>query len=282
MKKLLLFSILFFLMLFQNSYAKNWNITKSIDTPESVYYDAESKSLYVSNIAGDGVKKDGKGWISNLSVDGKMISDKWIKGLNAPKGMRSYKGTLWVTDIDEVVVINIKHKKIVNKFPVKGAIFLNDIAIDPNGIVYVSDTLTSKIHKIANGKVSIFMEGNKLESPNGLLWKNGKLIVAAWGLTTDWNTKVLGRLYSVNPKTKQIEYITKTPLGNLDGLEIDKNGDFLVSDWVAGKVFRIDKNGNSKVILVSKKGSADISYVPEHNLLIVPLMKDSKIIAKGL
>ena len=39
-----------------------------------------------------------------------MVSAKWVTGLNAPKGIRSLGGTLWVTDIDEVVSIDIARR----------------------------------------------------------------------------------------------------------------------------------------------------------------------------
>ena len=78
-----------------------------MNAPESAYYDAASKSVFVSSINGQIAEKDGNGYISRLSPDGKVINAKWATGLNAPKGLRSVGGTLWVTDIDEVVGLEI-------------------------------------------------------------------------------------------------------------------------------------------------------------------------------
>ena len=43
--------------------------------------------------------------------------------------MGIYKNNLYVADLSEVVVIDIKKGKITNRIPVEGATFLNDIAV---------------------------------------------------------------------------------------------------------------------------------------------------------
>ncbi len=255
-----------------------WEFASGCRTPESIYYDGESKVVFLSCIVGDGVGKDGKGHIVRLSVDGKALDTKWIGGLNAPKGMRAAGGKLWVTDIDRVLAIDIKTRKIAKEFKVPGAKFLNDVAIRDDGSIFVSDSLTSKIHMIKDGKLSTFMEGDSLESPNGLLYKDGKLYVAAWGLTRDWSTKVPGRLYSIDLDSKQIVYITKKPLGNLDGLEINNSGDFLVSDWVTGHIYQITESGKISTVYDGKKGLADIGFIPESDTILIPYMLGNKAI----
>ena len=76
-------------------------------TPESVYLDEGSGYLYVSQINGNPGEKDGNGRISKLGLDGSVVTADWVTGLNAPKGLRSFAGTLWVADIDEVLAIDI-------------------------------------------------------------------------------------------------------------------------------------------------------------------------------
>ena len=80
-----------------------WDLKGDFAAPESAYYDAASNSVFVSSINGQILEKDGNGYISRLSPDGKMVSAKWVTGLNAPKGLRSAGNTLWVSDIDEIV-----------------------------------------------------------------------------------------------------------------------------------------------------------------------------------
>lgn len=253
---------------------KDWSFDKKFINPESVYFNSLDNHIYVSSVSGQGTEKNGEGFISKLSADGEVIDLKWATGLNAPKGSRAHNGTLWVSDIDEVVAISLENAEIIKRYKVKNAKFLNDIAITESGIVYVSDSLTSKIHKIENQKVSLFKEGSELESPNGLLVVGERLYVAAWGLTTDWSTKQLGRLYYIDLKSKKKTLVTESPLGNLDGLELDENGDFLVSDYVAGLIYRINKKSfKYKVVYKGKRSLADIGYNKSSKQFLIPYME---------
>lgn len=256
-----------------------WTATDSIENPECAFYDLESNALFVSNVAGSPTGRDGKGWISKLGLDGKVIKAKWADGLDAPKGMRAFQGNLWVTDITKVHRFNLRSGKKIATVEIPEAQFLNDVAIDDQGGVYVSDTVGSKIYRIERGKHSLFAEGPELESPNGMLFSAGILYVGAWGLAqADLSAQVPGRLYTLDLKTKQQKYITPSPFGHLDGLEQVKDG-YYVSDWVAGKVFWISKEGKSEVLLSGFKGSADIGYITHKHLLIVPRMNENRVTA---
>ncbi len=262
-----------------------WTLTEGLDAPESTYYDNDSKSIYVSVVGGQPDAKDGNGAIHKLDRNGKMTTKDWVKGLNAPKGLRAYKGTLWVSDIDQVIAINIEDGSVSKKIDIPGAKFLNDVAIDDGGVVFVSDTLVSRIYRIEDDKSAVFIDGKQLESPNGLLIQGNKLIVASWGLIEDgnWGTKAMGHVYSIGLGTKLINKITRRPLGHLDGLEVDSKGNYIVSDWMAGKVFRIKAaNGKSEMLMYGFKGSADIGIIPSTQTLIVPRMNENKVTAYAL
>lgn len=70
-----------------------------------------------------------------------------IAGLNAPKGLRSLKGTLWVSDLDELVTMDIADSRITSKMKIDGARFLNDVAVAADGTVYASDSQGSRIYQ---------------------------------------------------------------------------------------------------------------------------------------
>ncbi|BBM82829.1 c-type cytochrome [Candidatus Uabimicrobium amorphum] len=246
------------------------------DFPESTY--ANDKYLFVANINGVGLDKDGNGWIAKMPL-GKLPQKMtpWVSGLNAPKGMRASKGTLWVADIDTVVAIDIAAGKITQKIELADSGFLNDIAVDNDGNIYVSDTLKSRIWKITDGKASIWDEGKHLESPNGLLVDGDKLIVAAFGYLTElWKAQSPGKLYSLDLKTKDKKDITGT-LGNLDGLEKYDDNHYLVSDWPQGKIFAVNKNGEKKVIVHGILGAADIGFASGKKWLTIPRMGEDLI-----
>jgi hypothetical protein len=249
-------------------------------TPESVYLDEGSGYLYVSQIDGQPNQKDGKGRISKLGLDGTVAAADWFTALNAPKGLRSHGGTLWVADIDEVIGIDIATAKENARVKVDGAVFLNDVATGADGTVYVSDMLANKIHAIKDGKASVFAEGEQLEHPNGLFVDGERLIVGGWGSepAADFTTKVKGNLYMLDLKTKQKTLITKKPVGNIDGVEQEARGGFLVTDYLAGTVIQVAQDGTSRVVRTFKPGLADHTFLyAQGDVLIAPHMNENTV-----
>ncbi|HTN01148.1 MAG TPA: SMP-30/gluconolactonase/LRE family protein [Planctomycetaceae bacterium] len=259
-----------------------WSVDKGLAAPESAYLDPETGFLFVSNIDGEGAKKDGNGYISKLTPQGEVIAAKWATGLDAPKGLRSAKGKLWVSDIDQVVSISLADGKILDRIAIEGAKFLNDVAAGPDGTVYVSDMPESKIYAISGGKATLFAEGEELDSPNGLLVDGDRMLLAAWGYAADFMPKTPGRLLSLDLKTKQVTPITKAPTGNLDGIELDGQGGYVVTDWAAGKVFHISAGGAPRLVAQFAKGTADHAYLPKEKLLILPHMMENRVVAYEL
>ncbi|HEY6065027.1 MAG TPA: ATP/GTP-binding protein [Thermoanaerobaculia bacterium] len=249
------------------------------EKPESACWDAGSRSWYVSNISGGENEKDGQGWISRLDPGGKVVNARWVEGLNAPKGIRVRGRTLYVSDVDQLVVIDMRNARVKTRIDAPGAKFLNDVEVGRAGEVYVSDTLKNAIYRCRE-KCEVFLESEELEGPNGLLVVDDRLIVAAWGLVTDpatFATKTPGRLLAVDLKTKAITPLGDgKPLGNLDGLERD-GADYLVSDFMAGKLFRVSKSGAVTVLKDGFKNSADIGFDSARRVVAVPEMEGGDV-----
>jgi DNA-binding beta-propeller fold protein YncE len=258
-----------------------WTL-EALEAPESVYFDEARNVLYVSNINGEPLAKDGNGYISRIGPDGQMQDAKWITGLDAPKGLVSDGVTLYVSDIDRLVAIDIETGEISGTWPAEGAIFLNDTALDAAGRVYVSDMIADKIHVLAEGALSVLAEGETLQHPNGLNMRDGKLLVAPWGLELqdDFTTKIGGHLITVDTENGSVAPLgSGDPVGNLDGLEPDGKGNWIVSDWIAGAVYRIADDGAKEMLLDLDMGSADLEYIPDQSLLIVPMMLNNTLVA---
>jgi hypothetical protein len=72
---------------------------------------------------------------SHLRMGGDELD--WIKGLNALKGMAIYNNNisskLYVSDITDLIEIDIEGRKITNHFNAPGSAFLNDVALDDQG-----------------------------------------------------------------------------------------------------------------------------------------------------
>ena len=255
--------------------------TTGLKTPELALPVPAEGFAYVSNVAGNPTDKDGNGFISKVSLaDGKIIALEWAKGLDAPKGLALAGGKLYASDIDKLVEIDAKTGKILAKYDAPGSQFLNDIAVDAQGNVYVSDSSTSTIWRLAGGKFEKWLEDPALKFPNGLHVSGDKLIIAAWGAPgTSAQSSAPSNLVAVSLADRKISDLGDgTPVGNLDGIEPDGD-DFLVTDWVAGALYRIDRKGKATQLLDLNQGSADIGYVPETKLLLVPMMMDDKLVA---
>lgn len=150
-----------------------------LQTPESAYLDAGRDVLYVSNIAGEATAKNGNGHISRVGLDGAMLEAEWVTGLDAPKGLVSDGTTLFVSDIDRLVAIDIASGAVTVSYPADGAISVNDTAIDAAGRVYVSDMITKKIHVLEDGALGVLVEGPEVQHPNGLNMRGDQLLVAS-------------------------------------------------------------------------------------------------------
>ncbi|MEO8421739.1 MAG: hypothetical protein ABI457_11135 [Hyphomicrobium sp.] len=255
--------------------------TTGLKTPESALAVPAEGFAYVSNVAGKPTEKDGNGFISKVSLaDGKIIALEWAKGMDAPKGLALAGGKLYTADIDKLVEIDPASGKILAKYDAPGATFLNDVAADAQGNVYVSDSNTSTIWRLAGGKLEKWLDGPQLKFPNGLYVDGDNLIVAAWGAPgTSAQSSAPSNLLTISLADKKISDLGDgTPVGNLDGIE-PIGDDFLVTDWVAGALYRIDRKGKATQLLDLDQGTADIGYVPETGLLLIPMMMSDKLVA---
>ena len=260
---------------------KLWETKADFKLPESVVYDKKNDILYVSNMQDDPFKKDKNGFISKVDLNGKILKLKWIKGLNAPKGLAISKGKLYVGDVDQLIEIDIKKGTIIKKYDAIGAALLNDVAVDTKGNVYVSDTFTDTIYRLNTfGQLTKWLYSPKLQAPNGLHYEKGQLIVGSWGHPTDgWAAAEVGHLKTISLKTKKIKSLGNgKAVGNLDGVESDGNGAYYVADWVGGKLLHIQRNGRFKEVLKLSQGVADHEMIHEKNIIIIPMMLEGKLI----
>lgn len=250
--------------------------------PESVIYSSLQKVLYVSNCNGPDDAKDGNGFISQLGLDGKIIKQQWLKGLNGPKGLGYYHGFLYVADIDELIEIDTGNSRIKRRLKAPGAKFLNDVTVTPSGTVFVSDMVTNTIWRLQGTTFTPWLTDAALENPNGLLFDKGQLLVASWGaMKPDFSTVTPGYIKAVDVNTGAISArFTPVPLGNLDGLVADGKGGYVVSDFMRGNVFKIGADGQPKLWLQLTQGTADVGVAP--GLLLLPQMTDGTVSAYSL
>jgi ABC-type amino acid transport substrate-binding protein len=213
-----------------------WTL-QGLSAPESVAISADGSFLYVSNVNGEGGAVDGNGFISRVSIDGKMLQEKWATGLDGPKGLVLKGARLFVTDITRVVELDAASGVRVATHDVPGAKFLNDAALAPDGCVLVSDSDTGRISALKGGKADVFLEDPRLRSINGLLPETDRLVIVT----------MQGLLLAMDWKTRSLTEIAHG-LGDGDGIAPLVGGHYLVSEW-PGRIFDVAPDGSNTVLI---------------------------------
>jgi sugar lactone lactonase YvrE len=261
-----------------------WRVTEGIATPESVLHDTAGDRYLVSNINGKPVEADNNGYITEISGDGKVTKPKFIEGgakakLDAPKGMGIAGNVLYVSDLTVVRKFDSKTGAPKGDIPVAGAVFLNDIAVAPDGRVFVSDSglklgasgLESAggdaVYVIDKaGKVKPLAKMKELNGPNGLLFVGKDLWV---------NTFNSDEIYRLDDKGAKAD-VTRLPSGGLDGMTA-MGESVLVSSWKGSAVYKGKPNGKFEPALSSIGGAADITYDAKRSRLVVPRFVDNAV-----
>ena len=240
-----------------------WELSGRLNTPESAAYDVDRKVLYVSNF--------GDGCVSKISLDGSVVALKWVTGLKSPTGLKYSAGKLYAVERSGVAEIDPKQGVIVARHPIPAAVFINDLAVADDGIIYVTDSAKNCVFRLSGGKSEILIEGEQIGQPNGILVEKTRLLV---GVTVD------GTIKSVDLKSKQAgTFLTLGPGVAMDGLVSDGKDGYLFSDYY-GRIYRADATGR-KTLLLDRRGphqfTADFEYIPEQGLLIVPSLYDQRL-----
>jgi sugar lactone lactonase YvrE len=184
-----------------------------------------------------------------------------------------------VSDIDRVVKISLEKAEIVSTYSAPNARFLNDVPIDNNGAVYVSDSKRQTIYQLSEEQLTVWVNDERISRPNGLYAQDDILLVAAG----DASAKKPGRsryLQTINYQDKTILPLKDaTPIGSVDGIEKSRTGEYFLTDFRSGDILYYNHEKGAIVIQTLEKGTADIDYDAINNMLYVPMLKTGKLIA---
>ncbi|MEQ8470448.1 MAG: gluconolaconase [Marinoscillum sp.] len=253
-----------------------WASDTTLSTAESVFFDAGNNVLYVSCIGGVPPNaQDEDGFIAKISPeDGSIVELNWVTGIDAPKGMGMVGETLYVANIDEVVLINTTSGEVTERISVPDATFLNDITTDDEGNVYISDSNRNRIHKLSpGGEVSVWIEDSSLGGPNGLFHDGDRMMLATFGA---------GNFSTINYADSSISVVADSINGG-DGI-VKVDDAFLVSNW-NGEVYYVSSEWEKELILDTKEmgaNAADIEFIASTNTLLVPTFFGNQVVAYKL
>ena len=253
--------------------------------PESVAYDPRAKVLYVGQF-GSGLKpaeKDGKGRISRVALDGKVLEDRFLPAhgetLHKPKGIWVRGERLWVTDIDAVWVFDLKSRK-GRKLDLPGMGFANDPTIQGNAL-FVSDNRGDMLYRVepvdflnhdGRPQIAVVFAGKSIH-PNGLYpARDGSLLVVGF-----LSPKDARGIYSVG-KGGEIKTLA-SGIGRLDGVYQMRDGSLLVTEWNSGSLSQWTPKSGMQALAKGFKGPADFCVIPDAKGLtvIVPDLVQSQL-----
>jgi sugar lactone lactonase YvrE len=235
-------------------------LAEGFGAPEGVAL-APDGAYFISNVAGEGEAKDGAGWISKLSVDGEIIAARFIDGLDGPKGMAVHDGLLYVADIDQVRTFDAASAAPGAAITIPDAKFLNDAAVWRDE-VYVSDSGTGRIWRLAADGPHVWREGEELDGVNGLLGDGKRMLVS---------TMTSGGLYEATPNGGWREIASG--MIDADGIGVvpqSAGGGYLVSSW-PGEIHYVGAEGSVTQILNTREaGILQNDLTIFGNIVIVP------------
>ncbi|XOV93565.1 MAG: hypothetical protein ACFHWX_02420 [Bacteroidota bacterium] len=252
---------------------KLWETDTLLRTPESVLYDSARDVIYVANVNMNPWEKDENGFISKISTSGEIVDLEWVTGLSGPKGMGLVGTSLFVNDITDLVEINVETGEIIKRTALEGAVGLNDITTDCGGTLYISDSNGDKIYKYANGTAEVFMSGMP-SKPNGQLFDGDNLYTAFAGAH---------QFSAINLESKEMTVVADS-IGAGDGITpTTEPGVYLVSDWT-GEIWIIGDFGKQSLLQTRDQGknTADIWFIADQELVLVPTFFDNKVVAYKL
>lgn len=246
--------------------------------PEAVRYDADQDVYFVSNWGtGNPGAIDNNGFISRMRPDGGVENLRFIAGgtggvmLHAPRGMTIVGDTLWVADADAVRGFHRRTGALlaIVDFSALDRGFLNDVAADADGAVYVTDTGRNKIYRVRGGP-TLVVSDSLLGAPNGITWDaaNRRFLVVPFGgghTIRGWT-----------PGTTSLASVGTSPGAKFDGVEILSGGRLLVASQ-ADTSLHLFVGGTGRSIIRTGGPPADIAVDTKRNRVAVPIVALNRV-----
>jgi hypothetical protein len=264
-------------------------------TPESVLHDPVADVYLVSNINGAPLADDDNGFISRVTPDGQVENLHWISGadptmlLHAPKGMAIRGDTLFVADITCIRMFHRVTGAAAGVLCLDGVTFLNDIAVGPEGSIFVTDTgmeddgtgnLTpSGTDAIYRYPVREGLQGSTIAKNPDLGGPNGIAVGSRGIFVVTFRT---GEIMALNASGERTRVLPPSPGRQLDGIVFLPDGGFMYSNWADSTVYRVGADGAVTRVARGVPAPADIGFDATRNRVLIPLFNDNRVVIRDV
>ncbi len=260
---------------------------QGFDLPETIVYDDQSNAYLVSNMAGHPTKRNNSGFISRITAEGFEVDRRAIVGtqdcpLHAPKGMAIVDEVLYVADVDAICLYDLAENEWIERKVIENAIALNDIAVNQEGEVCLSDPKLLFDDEMESRQVdssTLFLlntKSNELrtipypdkEQPNRLeTWGNDFLVAPLIG----------EHVMRLDSQAGQLTDWTGAP-AKLDGIERQNENSILVSSLADRCVYKLQPGEEPQNLLDDLSLPGNFCFDRTHRRLIIPLIGDGEIL----
>jgi len=252
-----------------------WESGPEFRMPESVVFDPAGKMFYVSNYDGYSQGSGARQSSSRVSPEGRLVQLEWASGLANPTGLAVRGDRLYAVERGGVAEIALSSGEVTRRLPLPNPRFPNDIALDEDGRIYVSDSGRNAVCRWDGHQWEDWLQGGELQAPNGLCLLGNRLLVGCSGSHS---------LCEVDLATRATRTLARFDSGTVDGIRPDGAGGCLVSLW-EGRLYRVSPDGSITRLLDRTPAPvhlADFEYVPAAGLLVIPTFEGNRLAAYRL
>ena len=241
-----------------------FSIEGQFSMPESAAIDENGEFVYISNV--NVYAKDGNGFISRVRTDGSDFQLHWLEGLDSPTGLAITGDQLFLADYDQLVEVDLESASIVRRYesPDTDPV-LNDVAIAPDGTVYVSGSGSRSIYQLGQNTLEVWLhDRERLAFANGLLVNDGKLLHGGQ----------LWTVFNLDSKEATLEMDRVNEfVSDIDGITNDGCDGFFLTSIPSDDVWWVNADGEAIAASLGPINGIDLHR--RGRLLAVPLVGNS-------
>ena len=259
-----------------------------LQSPETALWDSIHDVYLVSSINGGLTDTDDNGFISRIRPNGEVAALHWVYGkdnpdvtLHGPKGMVFRdENTIAVADIQTVRFYDRSTGAPTGQVEIPEAYMLNDLAVMPDGTLYVTDTGDSggqhpgAIYRIERGTATAVAQGDHLERPDGIIpFEGGRLLLTPFATHAN-------HVYSLDPDGRRVQYV-RMPEPQLDGLLRLPDGSLLVTSWGGNAVYRV-RGRDIERFAGGIPTPAQVGFDLRRGRVLIPVLQQNKLLVYEL